>query len=230
MKVWAISDLHLSLAQPKEMDIFGEHWENHWEKIQMEWRANVGEDDLTLVAGDLSWAMTYDAAKCDLQAILGMPGQKVLIKGNHDYWHGSLARTRALLDEKTFFLQNDCFCLGEFAVAGARGWKQRSDADFTQQDEKIYARELLRLEASLKAAKRKGGRLLGMMHYPPFEAAKKPSAMTELFAAYGVEKVVYGHIHGRPGQLGAFRDFMLEGVEYMLTSCDFLDFAPRRIV
>lgn len=228
MNVYAISDLHLSHHMPKAMDIFGEQWKNHFEKISASWKALVKEEDYVLVAGDLSWAMRLEEAKPDLEAICALPGHKILIKGNHDFWHGSLQKTKALLTNNTFFLQNEFIETDEFVFAGARGWKPRTDADFSEQDEKIYLREAERLRLSLEKAP-KDKRLIGMMHYPPFGTDRKPTEFTELFRQYGAEAVVYGHIHGRAAQSGEYADITMDGVTYMLTSCDALHFQVREI-
>ena len=228
MKVFAISDLHLSQHTPKAMDIFGEHWKNHFEKIAENWRERVSEEDYVLIAGDLSWAMHLEEAKPDLEAICALPGHKILIKGNHDFWHGSLQKTRSLLTDNTCFLQNDFVETEEFVFAGSRGWKPRTDADFTEQDEKIYIREAERLKLSMGKIP-KGKRLIGMMHYPPFGSDRKPTEFTELFRDFGAEAVVYGHIHGRATRSGEYADLELDGVNYYLTSCDALRFTLREI-
>lgn len=230
MRVFAISDLHLSLAKPKTMDIFGARWKNHWNKISAAWRATVKEEDAVLIAGDLSWAMHYEEALPDLQEICRLPGTKVLIKGNHDFWHGSLNKTRALLTNRTFLLQNDCVSLGTCVVAGSRGWKQRSDADFAAQDEKLYLRELERMRLSLNSAQKTGLPIIGMTHYPPYDGQKVSSEVTRLFASYGVKLLIYGHIHGEAFAHMDYSDAEIDGMRVCLTSCDYLGFAPRLLV
>lgn len=229
MRVFAISDLHLSLAQEKPMDIFGQHWAGHWEKIKKSWRASVSQGDVVVVAGDLSWAMSYEDAMLDLKAICELPGQKVLIRGNHDYWHGSLKKTREALDHNTYFLQNDAITLGEYTFCGARGWKQRGAEDFGPQDEKIYMRELERLRLSLAAARKQGGRLIGVCHYPPFSQNHGRSEFCDLYAQAGVRKVLYGHLHGQYIKKEEYEAICIDGVEYCLTSCDFLGFQLKQI-
>ena len=228
MRVFAISDLHLSHHTPKAMDIFGKHWKNHFEKIRENWLENVTEEDIVLVAGDISWAMHLEEAKPDLDAVCALPGKKILMKGNHDYWHGSLGKTRALLTNGTYFMQNDVIVIGEYAFAGTRGWKQRGDSDFTEQDEKIFIREVERLRLSLKNVP-KDKKLIGMMHYPPFGSEQEATEFTELFREYGAEKVVYGHIHGRAAMNGEYADIKLGETEFFLTSCDALNFRLKLI-
>lgn len=229
MKIYAISDPHLSLAQEKPMDIFGQNWIGHWEKIKKSWRACVLPEDIVIVAGDLSWAMNYEAAKPDLDAICQLPGQKVLIRGNHDYWHSSLKKTREMLHHQTYFLQNDALRLGEYTLCGARGWKQRGAENFDAQDEKVFLRELERLKLSIAAAKKIGGRLIGISHYPPFSQNHGRSEFSDLYAEAGAEKVVYGHLHGQRIKKEEYENLCIDGVQYYLTSCDYLDFCLKLI-
>jgi len=231
MKVFAISDLHLSLAKPKEMDIFGRHWKNHWTKICADWKKKVTEDDCVLIAGDISWAMHYNEAAVDFEAIRALPGHKIMIKGNHDYWHTSLRKTREMLGGGSCFLQFDAWRMSEFVFAGTRGWKQKGDAEYTEEDDKLYAREAGRLKMSLEASKKAGGEIIAMMHYPPFTLHGQGTAFTDLFSEYGVKTVVYGHIHSDPSRLqnGVSPDMTIGDTQYLLTSCDVLDFKLLRL-
>lgn len=229
MKIFAISDPHLSLATPKEMDIFGDNWVDHWTKIKTDWESKVEEDDVVLIAGDISWAMKLEDARCDLEAIGALKGKKLLIKGNHDYWHGSLIKTRSVLPDGMYFLQNDAMKIGDTIFAGTRGWKQPGDQDFIPEDEKIYKRETDRLRLSLSNAAKLGDNIVAMMHYPPFSQRKKATQMTDIFAEYGVKTVVYGHIHGDALKKNIYTDINIDGVEYILTSCDALNFTLKQI-
>ncbi len=229
MSIYAIADLHLSTALEKPMDIFGSHWKNHWETIKKDWLEKVTKDDIVVVAGDLSWAMNYTSARPDLDAICALPGKKILIKGNHDYWHGSLAKTRALLHNDTYFLQNDARRIGGYVFAGARGWKQHGDESFTPEDEKIYAREVGRLSLSLRAASRERGEIIGVAHFPPFTQSMRESEFTRLYARYGVKTVIYGHLHGPQIKKAEYDDVVIGGIRYVLTSCDYLGFSLARI-
>lgn len=226
MRVFAIGDLHLSGAMDKSMDIFGQHWENHWEKIRADWAAKVQDEDVVLIPGDISWAMALDDAKVDLDSIGQMPGRIVLLRGNHDYWWSSLSRVRSILPPRMYALQNDCITLGDLKIAGSRGWLCPNERVFTKDDEKIYQRELLRLELSLKAVKAEQPPLV-MLHYPPFNDRLEPSGFTDLLERYGVRRVLYGHLHG-PGIRNGFTGCM-RGVEYQLVSCDALDFKLAQI-
>ncbi len=227
MKIFAVSDLHLSgSVENKQMDIFGKGWENHFDKIRADWDRKVGCDDVVLIAGDVSWAMKLSEAKSDLDSVCALPGIKVMIKGNHDLWHQSISKTRAVLTNRTYFLQNDSVTFGDVTFVGSRGWKRRSDPDFKTEDEAIYRREIERLRLSLNGT---AGRKIALMHYPPFEAGGMASDFTRLFSEYGVETVVYGHIHGPMTRNEDFAERSIDGVRYVLTSCDALGFRLARI-
>ena len=230
MSVYAISDTHLSTVMPKPMDIFGSNWTDHWARISGDWKQKVSEADTVLIAGDISWAMSEKDAKPDLDLICAMPGTKVMIKGNHDYWHGSLSKTRAMLYHNTFFIQNDCYEAGDFVVAGTRGWIGKDEKGFSKDDLKIFNRELSRLKLSLDSAQKSGKQIIGMMHYPPYSANKKSSEFTDMFRDYGVKTVVYGHIHGEAFLHMDYSDAVIDGVKYILTSCEYLDFQLRKII
>nr|WP_122011857.1 metallophosphoesterase [Maliibacterium massiliense] len=227
MKVYAVSDLHLSGAAPKAMDIFGAHWKNHFDKISEAWRQMVAPEDVVLIAGDISWAMNLHDAAVDLAAIGALPGRKVLIKGNHDYWWSSISRIRGMLSCGMHVLQNDAVDFGCVTIAGTRGWLCPNEVSYSPEDEKIYRRELIRMEMSLAQAEKSGHPIIAMIHYPPFNETRSPSGFTELFQRFGVRQVVYGHLHG-PSIKSAF-DGELEGVRYALTSCDAVQFKPRLI-
>lgn len=217
MKVYAISDLHLSINNPKPMNIFGKVWENYLGDIE-ESLEYVGPQDLVLLAGDHSWAMTLDAAVPDLKYIGGFPGKKVLIRGNHDYWWKGISAVRAVLPENVFAVQNDCIAFDDVLVCGSRGW---SVDDRTEEGKKLVARELIRAEMSLKCMqnmKKPEHKVIFMIHYPPFNARFEDSAFTELFKSYGVNAVVYGHLHGRDCRSKPFIE--KDGIGYYLTSCD----------
>ena len=232
MRVFAIGDLHLSLARPKPMDIFGPHWSGHWLRIRENWaKAGISDEDVVLIPGDISWAMTISEAEVDLSSIGELPGKKLLLRGNHDYWWGSLSKVRSILSQNTFALQNDAMRFPGLVVCGSRGWSSPGTPGFTQEDNKIYQRELIRMELSLNQAKKlqqEGDRLIAMIHYPPFGEQLQPTGFTELFAKFGVDFVVYGHLHGRSCK-SAFEGVQ-DGVEYVLTSCDHLGFDPKLIM
>lgn len=223
MAIYAIADLHLPGGDIKPMDVFGAHWANHFERISQDWRAKVSDEDIVLVPGDISWAMTLEEAKPDLEAIGRLPGRKVLIRGNHDYWWSGIGRVRDALPPNMYALQNDCLCLEDVILCGTRGWVlpgEQTEAD----DVKIYQRELIRLNMTLSQARRKSDSmpLICMMHFPPLTDACRETGFTELLEQYRVDDVVYGHLHGAGLKTG-FRG-TLRGIRYHLVSCDGLDF------
>ena len=220
MAVFAIADLHLPAAQ-KPMDIFGPHWKDHFQRIRADWLSRVGPEDTVLLPGDLSWAMRLEEAEDDLAAIGRLPGRKILLRGNHDYWWSSIGRVRRALAEGMYALQNDSLLLDGRLYAGTRGWTlpgPEAGAD----DLRIYARERLRLEMSLKHARARDGEkpITALMHYPPL--TDDQPGFSDLLQAYGVSDCVYGHLHGAAihGGVRGLRD----GVRYHQVSCDGLDF------
>ena len=209
------------------MEIFGKQWEGHFEKIQSDWREKVSPDDVVLIAGDISWAMSLDDAKIDIDSIAALPGKKVLLKGNHDYWWQSLSKVKGILPSDFYVVQNNVVRIGRYLFCGSRGWTTESSAE---EDKKIYARELIRLELSLKEMekeRKEGDIVVGMTHYPPFDVSLEPTPVTELFTKYKVNSVVYGHLHGNSY---AKRMVYIGGVRYYLTSCDLIDFKLIEIV
>ncbi len=228
--VFAISDLHLCSRGDKPMDIFGGNWEGYLDAIKASWLESVKEGDLVLIAGDISWAMSLENAISDLGDIAALPGTKIIIRGNHDYWWNSYNKLSKELPVNFYALQNNSIRLGNIIISGTRGWDIAS-ANSSDEDKKIYARELIRLELALEDMKRKrkeSDTVIGMLHYPPFNARREVSAFTELFSRYGVDKVVYGHLHGRDAL--AYPYTKLEGVEYYLTSCDLVNNKLVRII
>lgn len=225
MRVFAIADPHLSRAAPKPMDVFGPGWAGHPELFFECWRETVEDDDLVLVPGDISWAMSLEDALPDLHDLAALPGTKIISRGNHDYWWPGIGKLRAALPEGMFALQNNALKVGEVVVAGTRGWTSPGAFDFTPQDEKIYARELERLKLSLKAAaKLSGEKFVVMLHYPPTNARLEPSPITELLLAAAPDAVVYGHIHGE-GVDAALAD--LGDIEVHFVAADALGFTPK---
>ena len=229
VKVFAIGDLHLSGATNKPMNIFGPKWERHFDRISQSWRASVGMNDVVLIPGDISWANTPDEALADLRSIGKLPGRKVLVRGNHDHWWGSISRVRSMLEPGMFTLQNDSLRLGDLLLCGTRGWNCPGREAFSEEaDRKYYERELMRLKLSLDSGKKRpNDTLIALIHYPPFNDRAETSGFTKLFESYRADAVVYGHIHARACR-NAFEG-TVNGVIYHLVSCDHLDFKPRLI-
>lgn len=252
MKVFAISDLHLSTAVKKPMDIFGDGWANHFEKISEDWLKKVTNDDLVLLGGDMSWGLTTEEAKPDYTLVSSLPGEKYVIKGNHDYYWNSLSKMRSQFSDFRF-VQNNAYRISKntphspklfteqeakrnknaqpipleedkaVIVAGTRGWTVPSK-DTTEEDEKIFNRELTRLKLSLSSAKtlqKDGDILIALLHYPPFDATYQSTPVTDLLEEYNVSYALFGHLHGKNARVT--QRMKKNGVEYILTSCDLVD-------
>ena len=223
MKVFAIGDTHLSSVVKKPMDIFGPGWDNHFDRIVADWNKKVSESDLVLIPGDISWAMYLNEAKPDLDLIANLKGKKIITRGNHDYWWKSITAVRGALKENMFALQNDAIRFDGIVVCGTRGWTvPETDGDFKDaEDEKIFNRELIRLELGLKSLDEialPSDKRVVMIHYPPFNAKMLPSPFTRLCEKYKIDYVVYGHLHGKHCRIK--HEIEQNGVKYFLTSCD----------
>lgn len=236
MAIWAIADLHLSFGTPnKSMDIFGDNWKNHAQRVETHWRATVANDDLVLIPGDISWAKLLTEAAVDLKWIDSLPGTKLLMRGNHDYWWGSMASLKKLLPPSVHAIHNTAFEWKGVAIGGTRLWDspeysfgfKESEAEPEVDDEKIFVRELHRLEMSLQALSPTASTRIGMTHYPPIGPELKPSRASVLLEKYRINICVFGHLHNiPPGQLPFGTR---NGVKYLLTSCDYLQCAPLKI-
>ena len=229
MSLYAIGDLHFSTAVNKPMNIFGDNWENHEKKIIDSWNSKVNKNDTVLIVGDTSWGINMDEATFDLDIIHNLPGKKIYVKGNHDYWWTTVAKLNKLYEDMSF-LQNNFYSYNEYAICGTRGWICPNDVKFTQDDEKIYKREAHRLKLSLDAAKKAGfEKIIVITHYPPTNDKLEPSLFTDIYEEYKVEKVIYGHLHGKEAfKMGL--EGIREGVEYKLVSCDYVDFNLVKIM
>lgn len=242
MAIYALGDTHLGFAVNKPMDIFGHHWAGHPGPLFQNWEATVAPEDIVLVPGDISWGMTLAEAEVDLLELDKLPGRKLMIQGNHDYWWESLKQMRALPLQSISFIQNDAVLLpegavpdleGPVAVCGTRGWITPGDRTWSsdlEHNQKIYAREVSRLKLSLEAGRKAGATsFLVMLHYPPVAEDHAPTEFTTLLESFGgVRLCVYGHLHG-PG--ARYRAFQGEqgGVAYHLVACDGIDFTPLRV-
>ena len=228
MSLYVIGDLHLSLGCEKPMDVFGGRWENYVDKL-LEGFSTVKSEDTTVLCGDLSWGMSLAEAEADFRFIHALPGRKIILKGNHDYWWTTATQAYRFFSEKGFdsleILNNNCCLYGDVALCGTRGWLSE-DASSDEHDRKILARELLRLEASLKAAGER--EKLVFLHYPPKLVTGECAQMVELMRAYGVKRCFYGHLHS------AGRRFGFEGesggIGYRLISADHVSFIPQKIL
>ena len=210
------------------MDIFGERWRDHPRRIAAAWRERVSDDDVVLVAGDISWALKLAEAQPDLAWIAELPGRKVLSRGNHDYWWESSGRVRRVLPPSIAIVQGDAIDLGAVIVCGTRGWVTPETPGFKPgEDQVVYNRELARLDMALAAARKLAAGIkpiVVMFHYPPF-LDRKPTEFARRIAAAGAAACVYGHLH-RPYDWSAATQGLVDGVYYQLTSCDYLGFGP----
>lgn len=230
MSIYALADLHLSGSVAKPMDIFGGRWCDHDRQIARGWRSVVTADDLVIIPGDISWAMKMPEAASDLAFIAGLPGSKLFVRGNHDYWWPSISRLRRALGKDMYALQNDYLLWDSWAVCGTRGWLCPGDDGFaTEQDARIYRREAHRLRLSLEKAQADGhDALLVAMHFPPVNSKHEPSAFTALLEEYGVRLCAYGHLHGEAQQNAL--EGRRNGVCYRLVAADAVNFTPRLLV
>ena len=231
MALYAMGDLHLSLGiKDKPMDIFGAGWQDYMEKIKEKCKNTLTGDDLLLIVGDLSWATYMEQATEDFEFLESLPGKKIISKGNHDYWWDTVSKLTKYKAEKGFesveFLHNNFFVYEDFAICGNRGWIFSS----SQEDIKIYERELSRLELSLKAAEKAGyHKKIVMTHFPPLPAFEiGDSRMVEMMKSYGVEQCVYGHLHNVNPKENHTQT--IRNIKFSLVAADYLEFNPLRIL
>lgn len=231
MSIWALSDPHLSFGSNKPMDVFGEQWADHPALIESEWQAVVKETDTVLMPGDISWGMNFREALPDLAFINNLPGTKLIGRGNHDYWWNSLTKMEQFAADnqlKTLrFMRNNAFVIEDVVIANTRGWILPEDRNFTEQDDKIFKRELIRLRLSLEEGRKlrqEGQAFLLTLHYPPLGPAGRATEITEILHEYDVSACIYGHVHGRNPYASFNGDH--EGIVYKNTACDLLGFKP----
>ncbi len=241
MRLFAIADLHLSFGSDKPMDVFGPQWADHAERLRAAWTETVAADDVVLVPGDISWAMHFPELVPDFAFLDALPGRKVLIRGNHDYWWSTLAKLDRFVDDHGFstisFLRNSGLRLrGEdpdgpgTVICGTRGWLLPDDAGFSADDERILAREAGRLALSLADGDRQrlaGDRLVVMLHYPPLGSGRAPTPFSEALEAHGADLCLYGHLHGEAAARGV--SGTVRGVLYRNASADHISFKPLRL-
>lgn len=224
MKVFTIADLHLSLDADKPMDVFP-GWENYVERIRENWNRLISEEDTVVLAGDISWGMSMEQALLDFRFLQALPGSKLIIKGNHDYWFSTASKMSRFFEENGLkslkIIHNNCAEAGDIAVCGSRGWMLDSAEE---QNHKVYLREVGRLEASLKEGAKTGKEPVVFLHYPPIYQNNCCAEMLEVMHKYGVRRCYYGHIHGSGAQY-AFEG-ECDGITFRLVSADYLKFVP----
>lgn len=229
------------------MDVFGPQWVNHPVKVEKNWREKISADDLVLIPGDISWAKDLAAAKPDLDWIHSLPGTKVMIRGNHDYWWSSVKRLRETIPSSIHVIQNDTFTWNDYIIGGSRLWDTSayhfgayipyvknpvgSSEPVPEEDpaeaERIFERELLRLNLSIDQMKNSSKTKIVMTHYPPIGADLHPSKASAILEAHGIKVCVFGHLHGIKTALPMFGDF--NGVRYILTAADYINFDPVKV-
>ena len=232
MNIWAISDLHLSFGvSNKQMEVFGTKWINHTQKIEKSWKDCVSTKDLVLIAGDISWAINLNEVKPDLDWIDRLPGTKVIIKGNHDYWWSSLKKINNMLPPSIHLIQNNALSFENVSIGGARLWDSNEYHfnDLENNDEairsKIFQRELCRLELSLKQLSSKSNIRIAMTHFPPIGHDLSASETSILLEKFNIDICVFGHLHNHTQPFGKKNN-----INYILTSCDVIDFTPTKII
>lgn len=229
MALYSISDLHLPLGVDKPMDVFGSAWENYVERLEKNWQSIVGEDDLIILPGDFSWATYIEQTKKDFEFLSRLNGRKILLKGNHDYWWTTMNKLKNFISENAFggieFIQNNAFEYENISICGTRGWKHPAWENFSEEDRKIFDREVLRLELSLKQAKNE--EIYVFTHYPPMSDSLEENEFVNIMKKYGVTKCIYGHLHAASHSRAVTGN--IDGIEYILVSADYLKFRPRLI-
>ncbi len=234
MSIFVIADLHLSFKNPKPMNIFGENWEKHEEKIKEDWLKKVNKEDCVILPGDFSWAMNLEDAYLDFKYLNELPGKKLLLKGNHDYWWTTLKKMRIYLEENKFndidFIYNNSYCYENYIITGTRGWTLND----LENNGKILNRELGRLELSLQEGITKFGtdkEVLVFMHYPPITNSAILNNLelkfVEVMKKYNVKRCMYGHLHSRSHKDAI--EGIVDGIKFNLVSGDYLDFKLMKI-
>ena len=246
MSIWALSDLHLAISNSsKDMAVFGPDWKDYMEKIKDHWLSTIKPEDLVLIPGDICWAMTLEGAKADLDWIDKLPGTKLILKGNHDYWWASNAKMKAALPPSIHFIHNNVFNWNGVTIGGSRLWdtKEYNFSSFVQYkenprekktaydpaaDEKIFQKELERLKLSLQGLDPKASLRIALTHYPPIGADLAPSSASKILEEFKIDVCIFGHLHSL--KKGSLPFGTKNGVRYVFASCDYLDFKPVLIL
>ena len=227
MALYAIGDLHLSLGTNKPMDVFGPGWANHVRRLE-EAFSSLGEEDVTVLCGDTSWGIDLSQSLEDFRFIDRLPGKKLLVKGNHDYWWSTASKMRRFFQDNGLttidILHNNCHFYGDWAVCGTRGWFYEEEQ--SGHNEKVFNREVIRLEASLKAAGEKP--IYCFLHYPPLYKGYQCPEILQLLEQYQVKLCCYGHLHGPSHRLAV--EGMQGSVAYQLVAADYIGFRPKKIL
>ncbi|KPK32619.1 MAG: phosphoesterase [Chlamydiae bacterium SM23_39] len=241
MNIWAISDLHLCFSvKEKNMEIFGKNWIGYVDRVRDNWVKKIKRDDLVLVAGDISWAKNIYEAKKDLEWIDALPGKKVIIKGNHDYWWPSKKKLIENLPPSISFIQNNAYNIKEISIGGTRLWNS-DEYNFDEyikytknpypaelyDNKKIFSREIERLNMSLRCLDLSAKIKIIMTHFPPISGDLKDSEVSKILEKNKIDIVIFGHLHNIEKNKRLFGE--KNGIKYLLTSCDYLNFDPIKI-
>lgn len=223
MSLYVIGDTHLSFGTDKPMDIFG-GWNDYTERLKNNWQRLVNENDTVVINGDISWAMSLDEAFGDFEFLNSLNGNKIILKGNHDFWWSTKTKIEKFFKENGFdtlkILHNNAYRVGEFSVAGSRGWFFDDEAD-----SKVMARECARIERSILAAKELGGETVVFLHYPPVSQTKDCEQIIEVLARHKIKRCYYGHLHGTAAKYAFCGEKY--GIDFRLCSADYLEFCPK---
>ena len=235
MAIYTIGDLHLSFHENKPMSIFGENWEGHEEKIRKDWNEKVKENDLVVLPGDFSWSTYLKDTYEDFSYLNALPGKKLLLKGNHDYWWTTVTSMRKFLAENKFenidFIYNTAYEYENYIIAGTRGWGQNEEGE----DRKLLKREVARLELSLQEATKikqeQEKEIIVFLHYPPIIKSNlvnnEMSEFVKIMKKYDIKKCYYGHLHSTSIKEAVEGPYY--GIDFKLVSADSLDFKLLKI-
>ena len=238
MSLFVISDTHLSFSTDKPMDVFGNRWQYYDLKLESAWRDLINENDTVVIGGDVSWAMNFNEALADLRFLNNLPGKKLLCRGNHDYWWSTMSKLRKFFIneqglESIDFLYNNSFETDDFIICGSRGWFNDSGLAPNGVDyKKIVSREAMRIAMSIEEGKKKAElsgickEILVFLHFPPIYHEYRCDEIINVLQEYGIQRCYYGHIHN---VYDIPQSFFEDGIEFTITSADYLDFYPLKI-
>ncbi len=232
MALYTISDLHLPIGINKPMDIFGGRWTNYVERLKTNWNNIITPDDTVVIGGDFSWATYLEESKPDFDFLENLPGKKIILKGNHDYWWETMSKLNKFIKENGYnsvsFLQNNSFMYKDIAICGTRGWSYIGVGASSDEDKKIYERELGRLKLSIEHAKQKNPKeIIAFFHYPPIGLDFAQNGFTQIMKDNNINRCFYGHLHNVSYKNVAEGEH--NGIKYMLVSCDYREFVPVKL-
>ena len=227
MSIFTIADTHLSLSDDKPMDIFG-GWQDYVTRLESNWKSLITDDDTVVLPGDISWAMSLEGALEDFRFIHNLPGKKIILKGNHDYWWNTKRKMDTWLENENLdtisILHNNAFKVGDYVLCGTRGWFY--DAE-TGADMKVLLREASRLDMSIQEGKKLGENLIVFLHYPPVMQSQKCQEIFDVLKKHDIKRCYYGHLHGESTRHSV--NDIVDGIKFSLISADFLSFCPQLV-